>query len=94
MLHLQPPVLLSTSRRRRSSATAAASIGGGLPTEYPVAHLFAPLRQHEWVNAQRLGHILDQHAGLVAHLHGLELEIEPYRLIFCGPGVPIEHSLR
>ncbi|MBA3597022.1 MAG: hypothetical protein H0W40_06560 [Methylibium sp.] len=45
-----------------------------LAYQLALAHLLAPLRQHERLNAQRLGNVLDQHAGLIAHLHGLELE--------------------
>ncbi|MCM5681575.1 hypothetical protein M8A51_18780 [Schlegelella sp. S2-27] len=47
-----------------------------LAHQFAVAHLLAPLRQHERVNAQGLGHVLDQHARLIAHLHGLELELD------------------
>src|SRR6267378_747812 len=48
-----------------------------LTHQLTVANLLAPARQHERMYAQRLGNILDQHAGLIAHLHCLQLETDP-----------------
>src|SRR5438128_4742097 len=47
-----------------------------LADQLAIAHFLAPARQHEGMNAQRLGNILDQHAGLITHLHRLQLECD------------------
>src|ERR1700682_1499951 len=47
-----------------------------------ITHLLAPAREHERMNAQRLGNILDQDPRLVAHLHRLQLEGDPVPIDF------------
>src|SRR5882724_1108583 len=65
LLHFAQPLQLRHRRRldpRRLSSYLA------------IAHLLAPTRQHEWMDVQRLRHILDQHALLGAQLHRFQLE--------------------
>lgn len=43
--------------------------------QYSVAHLLAPIRQHERVNAQGICDVLDLHPWRLAHCHGFEFEL-------------------
>ncbi len=49
---------------------------GWIAHQLAVAHLLAPFREHEWMNAQRLRNILDQHSTLRTQLYCFELELE------------------
>jgi hypothetical protein len=63
--------------------TQALKLGDGLglrrrgrADEQAITGLFAPARKHEGMDAQRLGDILHEDARLLAHGHGLELELQ------------------
>jgi len=45
------------------------------PAQYPVAHLLAPLRQHERMNVQRRRHRLHLDPGLLTQPHRRQLEL-------------------
>ena len=76
MLHLQALELLLDFAQPLQLGHRRGFDWRGSPLEHAVAHLLAPLAQHEGVDAQRLGHVLDEHAGLVAHLDCLQLELD------------------
>src|SRR5436190_780797 len=83
LLHLPQPLQLRHRfgiERRRSTY------------QFAIAYLLAPARQHERMNAQRLGNVLDQNARLVTHLHCLQLESDlvPMNLLrsWCAHSTP------
>jgi hypothetical protein len=74
VLHLKELVLALELAKPLQFAHSGHVNGRRLASEHAIAHLLAPLGQHERVDAQRLCDIFDQHARDVAHLNGLQLE--------------------
>jgi hypothetical protein len=66
LLVLAQPLQLGHHRRLRRWRS---------PLEHAIAHLLALLAQHEGVDTQRLGDVLDEHTTLVTHLNRLQLEL-------------------
>src|SRR6266496_4867882 len=77
MLHLQALELLLDLPQPPQLRHRAGIEWRGFTHQLAVAHLLAPARQHERMNAQRLGHVLDQNPRLVTHLHCPQLERSP-----------------
>src|SRR2546426_11352421 len=77
MLHLQAFELLLDLPQPPQLRHRAGVERRGFTHQLAVARLLAPARQHERMNAQRLGHVLDQNPRLVTHLHCPQLERSP-----------------
>lgn len=75
MLHLQALELLLHFAQSLQLDNCCGVQRRWLADELSVAHLLAPLRQHERVDAKRFGNVLDQHPALVAQLHRPQLEV-------------------
>ena len=76
MLHLKALELLLDLAQALQFGNGREFDGRRSALQHTVAYLLAPLAPHEGVHAQRLGQVLDEHTGLVAHLDGLQLELD------------------
>lgn len=92
MLHLQSLELLLDLTQALQLGNGCWFERWGLANQFAVAHLLAPLREHERGMHSDSATSLINTPGWLLICTALSLKATPYRLIFCGPGIPIDHS--